>query len=381
VSGDATQDLIVASPLFDGIPFSNDTRDSGAVYIVLGQQGPDTPGPDCADKDGDGFTGQGRTCGPQDCDDQNPAINPDAPEICTDGVDNDCDGFADADGEDVDGDGWPGQADTTCQILDCDDDDPTINPGMPEDCTDGIDNNCDGFVGGEGGLDNDGDGFPGEAPDTCIPLDCDDNDPEINPQSVERCADGIDNNCDGVTDRADPGCEEDPDRPLSEVCSNCVDDDGNGLGDLLDAVCAQLPLDLKVAKVKRLKKSPAVIKRVFLKGLLPDTDLYAEAAASIGTGGGLIVALSFEDGSQFCLSLDRVKRGPTGSIVLRSSTRPKAQLLLKPTRKARLRVRYKQKGKIQLLTESQPAIAFGIYGASRPYSGVAALRKNRQTNE
>ena len=35
-----------------------------------------------------------------DCDDRNPAINPDAEEICDDGVDNDCDQNIDADDPD-----------------------------------------------------------------------------------------------------------------------------------------------------------------------------------------------------------------------------------------------------------------------------------------
>ncbi len=36
----------------------------------------------------------------EDCDDQDPAIYPDADEVCDDGVDNDCDGLADEDDED-----------------------------------------------------------------------------------------------------------------------------------------------------------------------------------------------------------------------------------------------------------------------------------------
>lgn len=53
-----------------------------------------------------------------------------------------CDGTGDTGtvgAEDCDGDGY--------QKMDgdCDDDDPAVNPGMPEDCTETADENCDGF--------------------------------------------------------------------------------------------------------------------------------------------------------------------------------------------------------------------------------------------
>jgi len=46
------------------------------------------------DIDQDGF--EDYTCGGQDCDDEQPSVNPSADNVC-DGIDNDCDGFVDRD--------------------------------------------------------------------------------------------------------------------------------------------------------------------------------------------------------------------------------------------------------------------------------------------
>lgn len=53
--------------------------------------------PTCTDSDGDGYKTEGGDCGPVDCDDGNPSINPGADEVCGDGVDNDCDSLVDED--------------------------------------------------------------------------------------------------------------------------------------------------------------------------------------------------------------------------------------------------------------------------------------------
>ncbi len=75
-----------------------------------------------------------------DCDDDNSAIAPGAPDAVGDGIDQDCDG-SDGPSQDLDGDGHDARA---LGGDDCDDADPTAYPGAPE-VRDGADNDCDGL--------------------------------------------------------------------------------------------------------------------------------------------------------------------------------------------------------------------------------------------
>ncbi|MCB9764212.1 MAG: putative metal-binding motif-containing protein [Alphaproteobacteria bacterium] len=152
------------------------------------------------DEDGDG------TPATEDCDDTNPDMFPGNPEVC-DGLDNNCDGFADENASDAgtwypdgDGDGYGADAgaQTACEAPtgyvevggDCNDTDVSYHPGATEDdCSDPNDYNCDGSV---GFADNDGDGYA-----ACE--ECDDGDRAVNPSATEVC-DDIDNNCDGQVD-------------------------------------------------------------------------------------------------------------------------------------------------------------------------------------
>ena len=186
------------------------------------------------DADGDGF--EPPSCGGDDCDDDAATVYPGAPEVCGDGVDQDCDG-ADPSTADADGDLY-----SECN-GDCDDDDASVSPGSPEVCND-LDDDCDLSV-DEGlpedcepceELDADDDGW------TTCDDDCDDEDPLAHPDAEELC-DGVDNDCDGEVpdDELDEdgdgfaGCEGDCDEGdvdawpgAPEICADGIDQDCDG---------------------------------------------------------------------------------------------------------------------------------------------------------
>ena len=90
---------------------------------------------------------------------------------------------------DDDGDGW-------VVVFDCDDSDPDANPDAVETPYDGVDQDCDGAD----LTDVDGDGFDGgDGPD------CDDQDATVHPDAEEVWYDGVDQNCDGANDNDQDG--------------------------------------------------------------------------------------------------------------------------------------------------------------------------------
>ncbi len=161
------------------------------------------------DDDGDGVRAS------LDCDEADPDISPDEPEIWYDGIDGDC---GREDDYDQDGDGYvPVEfvGLTTLKVQgsgqleggDCDDQDPMVSPQQKDQWYDGIDRACDG---GDD-YDQDGDGF---VPDAYVGLvtmyvgtsgmlpggDCDDENSAIRPDAVESWYDGLDSDCGGEND-------------------------------------------------------------------------------------------------------------------------------------------------------------------------------------
>jgi len=163
-----------------------------------------------------------------DCDDTNDEISPEAEDICNGGIDDDCDPTTDEDTlyggtfyVDGDTDGYGDAVVVACEQPagtstddgDCNDSDDAISPGEQEDCT-ATDRNCDGDpVDGAADavtyyLDADGDTF-GNATSvaSCTVLtgyversgDCNDANDLINPDALELCNGGVDDDCDALT--------------------------------------------------------------------------------------------------------------------------------------------------------------------------------------
>jgi len=68
------------------------------------------------------------------------------------------------------------------------------------------------FTSGTPCTDRDGDGHGDPANAACAhpEADCDDSRPDVNPGTTEICTNGIDDECDGLADEADPECEAPP---------------------------------------------------------------------------------------------------------------------------------------------------------------------------
>ncbi|MBU0613415.1 hypothetical protein KKB10_05400 [Patescibacteria group bacterium] len=108
--------------------------------------------PICTDNDEDGYNISGDNCGPSDCNDDNPDINPGAIEICDNGIDDNCNDVVDencdpqliCDNDEDNYDALPENSENECNGNDCNDNNPTIHPGALDVCGDTIDQDCSG---------------------------------------------------------------------------------------------------------------------------------------------------------------------------------------------------------------------------------------------
>ena len=134
--------------------------------------------------------------GGDDCDDSNEAVFVGAAEVWYDGVDQDCLGGSDYD---ADGDGYLVDgydldlSGSDVDGYDCDDTDSSVYPNAEDPFYDGIDGNCDGLS----DFDQDLDGF-----DSVVygGEDCDDADGTVFPDAVDVWYDGVDSDCAGDND-------------------------------------------------------------------------------------------------------------------------------------------------------------------------------------
>ncbi len=234
----------------DGIVDEGDATDASTWYI---------------DYDGDGYGSEAYTADAcsqpsgyvadnTDCDDYDASAYPGGTEVC-DGADNDCDGTVDEDDAvdvgswyaDSDGDGFGdvGASVASCEApsgyvddaTDCDDDDAGAYPVAEETPYDGIDQDCDG----EDLCDVDDDGF--EALE-CHGTDCDDEDDTVWPGAPEL-DDGIDNDCNGLTEDDDTDGDglTDEDELLAGTDPEDPDSDDDGVPDGAEVTDASDPED------------------------------------------------------------------------------------------------------------------------------------------
>jgi len=155
---------------------------------------------DCVDNDKDGYVvcnnctpAKGQTCG--ECNDANSLINPGMAEFCGDTIDNNCDGVVDF------------HAGEACTI------------GFPDFCTEPSAGSPCCFTASVYVCNANGSGVTCQMPENGIEgLEK----PVAETAYTETCHDGIDNDCDTLTDKDDPACKN-----LSERC-NGFDDDFDG---------------------------------------------------------------------------------------------------------------------------------------------------------
>jgi hypothetical protein len=195
--GDNTKDRTEAYFLYK----NNNKSPSQALCDI---EAPPPPPTTCTDNDLDSFSIEGGVCGEIDCNDNDPAINPAALELCSDGIDNNCNMLIDT-------------LDMTA--VDC-----------PKACND-ADND---MFSPDGGV--------------CGMVDCNDNDAAINPGAIEVCSDNIDNNCNYMIDTAEPSC------PVVNPPADPIDP-------LIDAEMIKAKLKQLTMQIEALKDERKILKK------------------------------------------------------------------------------------------------------------------------
>ncbi|GDX81414.1 hypothetical protein LBMAG42_32250 [Deltaproteobacteria bacterium] len=168
----------------------------------------DCAGNDDFDQDGDGA--ESDLYGGEDCDDLHASVRPDAEDVFYDGVDADCTGNDDYD---ADGDGF--QSDIYGGD-DCDDHEYTSHPGAKDQPYDNVDADC----GDDDDFDWDDDGFVSSR---FGGDDCDDENPEVHPGAADIVNDRVDQDCDGHA------ATQKHERPASED-AGCLGGSASALG-------------------------------------------------------------------------------------------------------------------------------------------------------
>jgi hypothetical protein len=181
----------------------------------------DAASPPDLDYDNDDYDRKGGRL-PEDCDDSRAGINPGAPELPDNGLDDDCKG-GDAVSFDRDHDGYDRREDGAKAPFDCDDGNARINPGVADLPEDGVDQDCDGRDAVN--LDRDRDGYQRDEPGATAPFDCDDAKAWVHPNAADTPDNSVDENCDGrdvvVLDRDGDGYDRN--EPGAKAPFDCDD--------------------------------------------------------------------------------------------------------------------------------------------------------------
>jgi uncharacterized delta-60 repeat protein len=200
------------------------------------------------DQDGDGYgyannstqacsQPAGYVSNSSDCDDNNANLHPNTIWF----KDADFDGFYPTGGSQVSCNNPFAPNNATYVAIpggDCNDTNPSIHPGAPLNCNNGLDNDCSGNVEKWAYTDQDGDRYAPNNVSSCIDVvsfpgkitagqelgynDCNDNNASIYPGAPLNCNNGLDNDCSGNVEKW-AYTDQDGDRYAPNSTSSCVD--------------------------------------------------------------------------------------------------------------------------------------------------------------